>query len=693
MNLREKTLFIIGITFIIAFVVILAISITFYTNTFLDIERQGAEKDNIQSLNAFDNELRGIEGSVGDWGWWDDTYSFVQDRNPDYITNNYMPSTFENLRLNYILITNSNGTVIYAEGFDFHGGTEIPVPEYLVSAISTGSPLLVSQEEPEKVSGILAGPDGAILVASTPVLKSDLGGPSPGFLVMARKIDSAELTVLSQISGEALYLNMSGSSGSGSTVRFAPYPLKVLSTTVNQTRSDLLSVESTISDGKGNPAFSVGMTTPRDSYINALFLIRNYFILITILMAVFAGLVILIIDKLVLARLSILIDRVQERSRLPKGDRLRPMTGNDEFNKLDDVIAESQQRIQETEAKFRRIVETSQEGICIMDRELRLTYANERLARLSGYSVDELLGRTITALMAPEEHANQQEKNERRQEGVSETYERRFTRKDGSVFFGSISATPIFTGPVYSGSFAMITDITDRKRAETALQLATRKLNVLSMKTLTDLVNQLFTLQGYIELSDNLAEGKLKDYIAKQRDSAGRIQNQLAYIRNFQEMGIQIPRWQNVNNVFLYAISHLDLSHIRRTLRLGTLEIYADPLLEKVLLALAENSLIHGKKVTEITCSYTLNEDEVMLIFEDNGVGVPADQKEKIFDHHYTDQGFPLSLAREILSITDITIRETGEYGRGVRFEIRIRKGFFRAGPEKMRSDDTGKQL
>jgi len=646
------------------------------------MERQDAAKDSVKTLYAFSNELNGMEGTVGDWGWWDDTYNFVENVNPGFIESNLDPSTFENLRVDYIVITRSDGTVVVARGYDRVAKKEIPVPDYLTSSLSQDSPLLPPGDEPVKVSGVLTGADGQLLVASTPVLTSNSEGPSPGYLVMARKLDSPELALLSRISGESLYLNLSRSAGTGSAASFALKPFTILSTTVNQSDPNLLSVESTIGATDGKPAFAVGMVFPRDAYRNAFSLVRDYFIIITVLMAVFAGIVILIIDHLVLGRLSTLIRRVQEGVKLGEGQRLPPMPGNDEFNKLDEVIGESQRHIYEAEAKFRQIVETAQEGICIVDRDLRLTYVNERFAQLSGFSVDELLGRSMFSLIAPGENADQDERNVNQAAGRSETYERRFIRKDGSEFFALVSATPVFMGPDFSGSFAMITDITGRKRAENALKLATRKLNVLRGTALNDLTNQLFTLQGYIELAAGISEGKAKEYALRQQEAAGRILNQIAYIRHFQDMGIQPPRWQNVNSVLLYAVSHLDMSHVRRTERLGRLEIYADPMLEKILYSLVENSLTHGRTVTEIRCYAVAGNDEVTIFYEDNGCGIPEDKKEKIFEPTYTEKGFPLSLVREILSITGISIRETGEYGKGVRFEIRVSSGFFRFAPE-----------
>ena len=92
-----------------------------------------------------------------------------------------------------------------------------------------------------------------------------------------------------------------------------------------------------------------------------------------------------------------------------------------------------------------------------------------------------------------------------------------------------------------------------------------------------------------------------------------------------------------------------------------------------------ENSIRHGERVTNITCSYHEDESGLTLIYSDDGIGVPVDEKEKIFRQGFGKHtGFGMFLTKEILAITGISITETGEPGFGVRFEIRVPAGKFR---------------
>ena len=113
---------------------------------------------------------------------------------------------------------------------------------------------------------------------------------------------------------------------------------------------------------------------------------------------------------------------------------------------------------------------------------------------------------------------------------------------------------------------------------------------------------------------------------------------------------------------------------------LYSIDVYADPLFEKVLYTLIDNSLQYGEKVTEIRLSWRLiDTGEPVLQYEDNGVGIVPDDKEHIFERGFGKHtGFGLFLARQILAITGMTIKETGEAGKGARFEITVPKRAYR---------------
>jgi signal transduction histidine kinase len=108
-------------------------------------------------------------------------------------------------------------------------------------------------------------------------------------------------------------------------------------------------------------------------------------------------------------------------------------------------------------------------------------------------------------------------------------------------------------------------------------------------------------------------------------------------------------------------------------------EVLADPLVVKVFYNLMDNAARYGGKITTIRFSVEERDGVHLLVCEDDGYGVVAVEKEKIFERGFgKNTGLGLALAREILDITGITIRETGEPGTGARFEMTVPKGAWR---------------
>jgi len=115
----------------------------------------------------------------------------------------------------------------------------------------------------------------------------------------------------------------------------------------------------------------------------------------------------------------------------------------------------------------------------------------------------------------------------------------------------------------------------------------------------------------------------------------------------------------------------------------GTLQIFADPLFEKVMYNLTDNTIRHGETATVIHVYVVTEQDNIRIIWKDNGVGVPSREKEMISQRGYGKKtGFGLFLIREILAITGMTIQETGEPGKGARFEITDQNGKWHSGSE-----------
>ncbi len=342
-----------------------------------------------------------------------------------------------------------------------------------------------------------------------------------------------------------------------------------------------------------------------------------------------------------------------------------------------------EKQLEESEKKYRTLFEMA--GDCILmfegdgEEQGRIVDANRAAAEMHGYTVAELKGMKITNLDTEESRQSAPERFERVLKGERLQGEVVHVRKDGTCFPIEINSRVLSIG-AKKYVFAIDRDISERKRAEEALHLATRKLNLLNLITFSDIKNAMFSLSGYIELQKQLAtDENALDYLEKQTLLVGQVENWIQFAEMYQDLGLRPPAWQNVNLAFIYGISHLDFTGISRKLHVEGLEIYADPLLETVFFNLAENVIGHGTTATEVSLWYRETDEGLTLVFEDNGTGIPDGMKETVFERRRErKQGQGLFLVREILSVTGITIREAGTASAGARFEIRIPRNGYR---------------
>ncbi|MFA5236769.1 MAG: PAS domain-containing sensor histidine kinase, partial [Methanoregula sp.] len=266
-------------------------------------------------------------------------------------------------------------------------------------------------------------------------------------------------------------------------------------------------------------------------------------------------------------------------------------------------------------------------------------------------------------------------------ESGSDVYDFRIRNAENKPCWVLISAAPI----VWQGrpaTLGLMTDITDRKQMEQALRSANKKLNLLSGITRHDINNQLTVLQGYLAiLETRQSDPTVRDQLQKVTIATRRIASTIQFTKEYEEIGVAAPLWQDVRELVETAAQQAPLGPVTVNNRIpdGT-EVFADPLISRVFYNLMDNAARYGGKITAIRVCLEERCEWYCIICEDDGAGVPADEKEKIFSRGFgRNTGLGLFLSREILSITGITITENGIFGNGARFEIMVPPGAYRA--------------
>jgi signal transduction histidine kinase len=210
--------------------------------------------------------------------------------------------------------------------------------------------------------------------------------------------------------------------------------------------------------------------------------------------------------------------------------------------------------------------------------------------------------------------------------------------------------------------------------------LLEKKLDIIGSVTRHDVLNQMTAIVGYNELLGMMVEDpKLKSFLEKEKFALNRMRRLFQFAKDYQNIAVEPPRWQNIRNLVTRVSEDFDVKKVRIIAYTGTASVLADPLLDRVFHYLFENAQQNGETVTEITISLQQTGSSGLLLAENNGVGIPATEKEKIFERGYgKDASWGLFLAREILAATGMAITETGEPGKGVRFAITLPPGSFR---------------
>lgn len=127
--------------------------------------------------------------------------------------------------------------------------------------------------------------------------------------------------------------------------------------------------------------------------------------------------------------------------------------------------------LEKSEAKYRNIVETAEEGICSFDKEGNCVFVNQKFVDLSGYSLTELYERPYGDMLNPQAREFIEEKIKNRQRGIRESYDLQLINKSGRQIWVNVSANPIDDADGnYGGALAMYTDITDRVRLQEELR-------------------------------------------------------------------------------------------------------------------------------------------------------------------------------------------------------------------------------
>jgi len=354
------------------------------------------------------------------------------------------------------------------------------------------------------------------------------------------------------------------------------------------------------------------------------------------------------------------------------------------------IVREYQKRLEESEHKIQMALDVAEEGIWEYDLMHDVLHLGggfwKNLGQKNpGWEHQITLEEMLSYIHPDDRDKFTQIVNLMRSDDGTDrlTGELRFVSKEGSARWIRVTGKVVtWEGDSPLRAIGTFVDLTDAKQCQNDLEQMYEKLVIFDSITRHDIANKNAVVSIAAEELGSAEPGseEQKMWISEiVRASAG-IRKQIQFASTYHSLGTGKPRWNDIDSIITTLIEDEQSFAITIYNECQGLFLYADPLINRAIYNLFENTLRHaGPDLSHIRCWYRLDGDTCILSIEDDGRGVPEHRKEAIFSRGVGENtGLGLYLIKEILRNTGLVIRETGTYGQGARFEIIARSGLYR---------------
>ena len=376
MGMRRRILIAIGMTFASLVLVLYLVARVILMESFTELEKQYVNRDVQRTQSALSDELDTLDTLLLDCAARDDTYTFIEDANEEYIESNFTYETFTDSRLDLVLFVNSSGQTVF--GTSFRENRKAPVPQSLQEHL-TEDALLDHPNTKSSIRGIVLIPEGSLLIASRPILTSEKEGPIRGTMIVGRYLDSVQLERLAQITHLSLALHRLDdaqmprdfqTARSSLLLSTAPARPQEMPIFVQPLNGESVAGYTLLKDIYDNPSLVLRVDVPRDIYrrgqASMLYLV---FLLLFGGMA-FTGMTSWVADKALISRLVQLNADVDGIGASGDLSARVSMTGRDELADLAGAINEMLAALE----RFRRELRESASSLKRRNRELSTLY-------------------------------------------------------------------------------------------------------------------------------------------------------------------------------------------------------------------------------------------------------------------------------------------------------------------------------
>ncbi len=417
MSLRQKIIFIFGLTFLGLIVLAILGMQSYLLDKIADFEKHDVYANTERIVHTLNNEVKHLDSLLNDWADWDDTYNYIVDRNAHYIASNLTDATYRQLKLSLVIYLNNTGQTVYERSFDSRAGRQQPVSAQLRQLVLAKQLLAQAKSAKNGIQGLLNSQYGLMLIGYHPILTSNAKGPARGLLIMGRYLDAVQIKELSKQANLPIAL--------------VPYPkyrqwlntyrlrnpgaVNHESIAVHPKNETLIEGYAVLNDLFGQPVAAIRTEMPRTLYRQGKTSIFYFSVVLCVTGIFLTCLMVVFLQRSVLSRLDFFNERIHQIAASSDLSIRIPVAEDDEiaqyakvFNSMMNSVEDSRAELEKSKEELATlnrtltdVIEFLPDPTFIIDQTGKVVSWNRAIEELTGVDKIQVIGKGNEAYAIP----------------------------------------------------------------------------------------------------------------------------------------------------------------------------------------------------------------------------------------------------------------------------------------------------
>lgn len=393
MSIRTKI-----ISVLLSILVLLSLGIYISSNIFIfgyikDQDIKDSQKTIELTSNLIKRELSSLDALCGDWSAWDDSYDFIETKNPEFIATNLVDETFKTAKINLIIFINSNKEIVYEKAYDYKNSAQINISDNLIQQILKSDYILNHSKTDSIVSGIIMHDNYPIMFSSQPITNSEENMKTNGTLIMAKFFDTDTINLISKFTKSVVQLRSIDEKDHYANKNYQTISYNYDYEIYSKAETDGLNEVAVImKDIFNKDSFILKFYFERTSYLLATYSLRVFLTSLSILMFFVFIFALFTSNKVFLSRIKklnrfvndvIINPNTSDRITLPGTDEISNLANR--LNQMLDVLESSKAELVENERRLTLVMEGSSDGFWDLNLYSKKLYLSKRFVSMLNY--------------------------------------------------------------------------------------------------------------------------------------------------------------------------------------------------------------------------------------------------------------------------------------------------------------------